>query len=167
MWIVQCRCVSVCLLDQNCGLDEGKYLWDLWTCWRRVNSGVPYAQWTPVQECSQLRSFLGRTWNKLPWSLRWTWQQPLSLILFTEWRHYLPIFLFEGCLMKHESVKLDKQILIDGQESKCYSVEPVLRCLPGCMPMRTTQIKIGFHCVPAGEFAEKHTQNEQIISNRC
>lgn len=58
--------------------------------------------------------------------------------------------------MKHESVKLDKQIQIVGQESKCYSVEPVFRCLPGCMPVRTAQVKIGFHCVPAGESAE-HT----------
>uniref|UniRef100_H3C494 Vitellogenin 2 n=1 Tax=Tetraodon nigroviridis TaxID=99883 RepID=H3C494_TETNG len=54
-----------------------------------------------------------------------------------------------GCLMKHESVKLDKQIFIVGQESKCYSVEPVFRCLPGCMPVRTAQVKIGYHCVPA------------------
>lgn len=67
----------------------------------------------------------------------------------------LPSFcLFAGCLMKHESVKLDKQIFMEGEESKCYSVEPVLRCLPGCVPLRTTQVKIGFHCVPAGEPAE-------------
>lgn len=67
------------------------------------------------------------------------------------------ILLVTGCLMKYESVKLDKQMFIEGQESKCFSVEPVLRCLPGCSPVRTTQANIGFHCVPAGEFAEPYT----------
>ncbi|XP_076009564.1 vitellogenin-2-like [Genypterus blacodes] len=54
-----------------------------------------------------------------------------------------------GCRMKMESVKLDRQITIHGQESKCFSVEPVLRCLPGCLPLRTAPVKIGYHCVPA------------------
>ncbi|XP_056132380.1 vitellogenin-2-like [Lampris incognitus] len=53
------------------------------------------------------------------------------------------------CYMKLESVKLEKQIVFHGEESKCYSVEPVLRCLPGCMPLRTTPVTIGFHCLPA------------------
>nr|SOX60631.1 vitellogenin Ab [Solea senegalensis] len=53
------------------------------------------------------------------------------------------------CYMKLESVKLEKQMILHGQESKCYSVEPVLRCLPGCMPVRTTTVTVGFHCVPA------------------
>uniref|UniRef100_A0A8C4ICX9 Phosvitin n=1 Tax=Dicentrarchus labrax TaxID=13489 RepID=A0A8C4ICX9_DICLA len=53
------------------------------------------------------------------------------------------------CYMKLESVKMEKQVNIHGQESKCYSVEPVLRCLPGCMPVRTTAVTVGFHCVPA------------------
>uniref|UniRef100_A0A674F735 Vitellogenin n=1 Tax=Salmo trutta TaxID=8032 RepID=A0A674F735_SALTR len=52
------------------------------------------------------------------------------------------------CLMKFESVKLEKQVIVDDKESKCYSVEPVLRCLPGCLPVRTTPITIGFHCLP-------------------
>uniref|UniRef100_A0A3P8VY26 Vitellogenin-2-like n=1 Tax=Cynoglossus semilaevis TaxID=244447 RepID=A0A3P8VY26_CYNSE len=53
------------------------------------------------------------------------------------------------CHMKLESVKLEKQIMVHGQESKCYSVEPVLRCLPGCMPVRTTTVSVGYHCLPA------------------
>ncbi|XP_034529933.1 vitellogenin 2 [Notolabrus celidotus] len=53
-----------------------------------------------------------------------------------------------GCYMKLESVKLEKQVLLHGEESKCYSVEPVLRCLPGCMPVRTTPVTIGYHCLP-------------------
>ncbi|XP_014024135.1 vitellogenin [Salmo salar] len=52
------------------------------------------------------------------------------------------------CLMTFESVKLEKQVIVDDKESKCYSVEPVLRCLPGCLPVRTTPITIGFHCLP-------------------
>uniref|UniRef100_A0A4W5M6G3 Uncharacterized protein n=1 Tax=Hucho hucho TaxID=62062 RepID=A0A4W5M6G3_9TELE len=52
------------------------------------------------------------------------------------------------CHMKLESVKLEKQVIVDAMESKCYSVEPVLRCLPGCLPLRTTPITIGFHCLP-------------------
>ncbi|XP_061152871.1 vitellogenin 2 [Syngnathus typhle] len=53
------------------------------------------------------------------------------------------------CYMTLESVKLEKQMVVHGQESKCYSVEPVLRCLAGCMPLRTTTVSIGFHCLPA------------------
>ncbi|XP_063747534.1 vitellogenin-2-like [Eleginops maclovinus] len=53
------------------------------------------------------------------------------------------------CYIKLESVKLEKQVTLHGQESKCYSVEPVLRCLPGCMPVRTTPVTVGYHCVPA------------------
>ncbi|XP_041790599.1 vitellogenin-2-like [Chelmon rostratus] len=53
------------------------------------------------------------------------------------------------CYMKLESVKLEKQVILHGQDSRCYSVEPVLRCLPGCMPVRTTTATVGFHCVPA------------------
>uniref|UniRef100_A0A673KR31 Vitellogenin-like n=1 Tax=Sinocyclocheilus rhinocerous TaxID=307959 RepID=A0A673KR31_9TELE len=51
------------------------------------------------------------------------------------------------CRMKLESVKLEKQVILNGQESKCYSVEPVLRCLPGCVPMRTTPVTVGYHCM--------------------
>ncbi|GLD50054.1 vitellogenin-2-like protein [Lates japonicus] len=53
------------------------------------------------------------------------------------------------CYMTLESVKLEKLVMLHGQESKCYSVEPVLRCLPGCMPVRTTTATVGYHCLPA------------------
>ncbi|XP_029286236.1 vitellogenin-2-like [Cottoperca gobio] len=52
------------------------------------------------------------------------------------------------CYVKLESVKLEKQVNIHGQDSKCYSVEPVLRCLPGCIPVRTTPVTVGYHCLP-------------------
>ena len=58
---------------------------------------------------------------------------------------------FPECFVKHESVKLEKQMIVHGQMSKCYSVEPVLRCLSGCAPVRTTPVTVGFHCVPIGE----------------
>ncbi|XP_075326632.1 vitellogenin-1-like [Odontesthes bonariensis] len=53
------------------------------------------------------------------------------------------------CRLKHESVKLEKKINIHGEESTCYSVEPVLRCLPGCFPVKTTSVTVGFNCLPA------------------
>ncbi|KAM3876385.1 vitellogenin-like [Diretmus argenteus] len=52
------------------------------------------------------------------------------------------------CYMKLESVNLEKQMIVHGQDSKCYSVEPVLRCLPGCLPLRTAPVTVGFHCLP-------------------
>lgn len=55
------------------------------------------------------------------------------------------------CRMKLESVKLEKQVVLDGQQSKCYSVEPVLRCLPGCAPLRTIPVTVGYHCLPTGK----------------
>ncbi|XP_030584070.1 vitellogenin-like [Archocentrus centrarchus] len=53
------------------------------------------------------------------------------------------------CRMRHESVQLERQVNTQAQESKCYSVEPVLRCLPGCFPVHTTNVTVGFHCLPA------------------
>uniref|UniRef100_A0A4W6F862 Uncharacterized protein n=1 Tax=Lates calcarifer TaxID=8187 RepID=A0A4W6F862_LATCA len=50
------------------------------------------------------------------------------------------------CRMKHEFIQLQRQVNIHGQESNCYSVEPVLRCLPGCFPVKTTAVTVGFHC---------------------
>ncbi|KAJ3599172.1 hypothetical protein NHX12_033135 [Muraenolepis orangiensis] len=52
------------------------------------------------------------------------------------------------CRMRQESVKLERQMMVHGQESKCYSVESVLRCLPGCHPVKTTPVTVGFHCLP-------------------
>lgn len=69
----------------------------------------------------------------------------------------LPFFRhhISECYLATESVKLDRQISLNGQASKCYSVEPVLRCQPGCSPVRTTTVNVGFHCVPAGEWNKK------------
>ena len=59
--------------------------------------------------------------------------------------------------MKLESVQLERQVNIHGQESKCFSVEPVLRCLPGCFPVKTTTLTVGYHCLPVGESARNHS----------
>lgn len=67
--------------------------------------------------------------------------------------------------MNLESVKLEKQVVIHGQQSKCYSVEPVLRCLPGCVAVRTTTVNVAFHCVPAGESAEKSHNQSDLFDN--
>lgn len=63
---------------------------------------------------------------------------------------------FSECYMKLESVKLEKQVNHLGEDSKCYSVEPVLRCLPGCMPTRKTTVNVGYHCLPIGKLTAKH-----------
>uniref|UniRef100_A0A671V4F3 VWFD domain-containing protein n=1 Tax=Sparus aurata TaxID=8175 RepID=A0A671V4F3_SPAAU len=68
------------------------------------------------------------------------------------------------CRMKLESVQLEKQVNIHGQESKCYSVEPVLRCLPGCFPVKTTFVTVGFHCVPADTTLNR---SEAHVACRC
>ncbi|XP_034035813.1 vitellogenin-2-like [Thalassophryne amazonica] len=66
-----------------------------------------------------------------------------------------------GCFLKQEFVKLEKQISIQGQQHKCYSVEPVLRCLPKCTPQDpTVTVTAGFHCVPVDT-----TVNEQDLSS--
>ncbi|XP_070817970.1 vitellogenin-1-like isoform X2 [Chaetodon trifascialis] len=68
------------------------------------------------------------------------------------------------CRMKLESVQLEKQVDIHGQESKCYSVEPVLRCLPGCFPVKTTAVTVGFHCLPT-DSALNHPESLSNIYN--
>ncbi|XP_050959598.1 vitellogenin [Labeo rohita] len=52
------------------------------------------------------------------------------------------------CHMRLETVKLENK-RSDRQVSKCYSVEPMLRCLPGCLPIRTSHITVGFFCLPS------------------
>lgn len=76
---------------------------------------------------------------------------PRSMWVCTLTRLTFPAHLLPECYMKAESVKLDRQISLNSQDSKCYSVEPVLRCLPECTPVRTTTVNVGFHCVPTSE----------------
>ncbi|XP_045904896.1 LOW QUALITY PROTEIN: vitellogenin-like [Micropterus dolomieu] len=69
------------------------------------------------------------------------------------------------CRMKHETVKLEKQVNVHGQDSKCYSVEPVLRCLPGCFPVKTTSVTVGFHCLPAGSALNRLNSQSSTYDN--
>ncbi|XP_031719924.1 LOW QUALITY PROTEIN: vitellogenin 2 [Anarrhichthys ocellatus] len=68
------------------------------------------------------------------------------------------------CRMKLESVQLERQVNDHGQESRCYSVEPVLRCLPGCFPVKTTAVTVGFHCLPA-DSALNHPESLSSIND--
>ena len=54
-----------------------------------------------------------------------------------------------GCKLQHVSVKRDGEYMNHGVSSKCYSVEPVLRCIPGCNALRTKTIKVAYHCIPS------------------
>nr|BAD93695.1 vitellogenin [Verasper moseri] len=70
------------------------------------------------------------------------------------------------CRMKLESVQLQKQLNINGQESKCFSVEPVLRCLSGCFPVKTTAVTVGFHCQPADSAVTAHNIFDNSVDLR-
>uniref|UniRef100_H3B5Y1 Vitellogenin 5 n=1 Tax=Latimeria chalumnae TaxID=7897 RepID=H3B5Y1_LATCH len=54
-----------------------------------------------------------------------------------------------ACQLQHDYVKLEKQVRLHGENSKCYSVDTVLRCRRGCSPVATTPVTVGLHCVPA------------------
>ncbi|NXQ87267.1 VIT1 protein, partial [Nyctibius grandis] len=53
-----------------------------------------------------------------------------------------------GCKLQRSYVKLDQNPTIDGEESTCYSVDPVLKCMKDCTPIAKTSVKVGFHCFP-------------------
>ncbi|NWQ60813.1 VIT1 protein, partial [Neopipo cinnamomea] len=53
-----------------------------------------------------------------------------------------------GCKLQRSYVKLNRNPTIDGEESTCYSVDPVLKCMKDCTPVEKTAVKVGFHCFP-------------------
>uniref|UniRef100_A0A8C6JCQ0 Uncharacterized protein n=1 Tax=Melopsittacus undulatus TaxID=13146 RepID=A0A8C6JCQ0_MELUD len=53
-----------------------------------------------------------------------------------------------GCKLQRSYVKLNRNPTIDGEESMCYSVDPVLKCMKDCTPIKQTSVKVGFHCFP-------------------
>ncbi|XP_060889620.1 vitellogenin-1-like [Labrus mixtus] len=69
------------------------------------------------------------------------------------------------CRMKLESVQLEKPMNIHGQESRCNSVEPVLRCLPGCFPVKTTTVTVGYHCLPVDSLLNHSESLSSIYDN--
>ncbi|NWS24141.1 VIT2 protein, partial [Polioptila caerulea] len=54
-----------------------------------------------------------------------------------------------ACKLQHQIVKSEKPIYFEKTAAKCYSVEPVLRCVKGCSATQTVPVSVGFHCVPA------------------
>ncbi|NWZ33882.1 VIT2 protein, partial [Brachypodius atriceps] len=54
-----------------------------------------------------------------------------------------------ACKLQHRIVKSEKPVSFDKTEAKCFSVEPVLRCVRGCSATETVPVSVGFHCVPA------------------
>ncbi|KAM9385805.1 vitellogenin-2-like [Pholidichthys leucotaenia] len=54
----------------------------------------------------------------------------------------------DGCHMRRASVKLQSRQKIRGEDSKCYSVDLVMQCLSGCVPVKTKNVTLGFHCLP-------------------
>nr|XP_041573736.1 vitellogenin-2 [Taeniopygia guttata] len=54
-----------------------------------------------------------------------------------------------GCKLERKLVKSEKPISFEKTAAKCFSVEPVLRCVKGCSATQTVPVSVGFHCVPA------------------
>ncbi|XP_010182244.1 PREDICTED: RNA-binding protein with serine-rich domain 1 [Mesitornis unicolor] len=69
-----------------------------------------------------------------------------------------------ACKLRRSFVKLEKTVQLAGVESKCYSTEPVLRCMKGCSATKTTPVTVGFHCLPADSatsLTDKQTKFDQ------
>ncbi|MBN3308794.1 VIT protein, partial [Amia calva] len=56
-----------------------------------------------------------------------------------------------ACNLQQDLVTLEKHITKLGVDSKCFSVEPLLRCRSDCSVSETTPVSVGFHCVPISE----------------
>ncbi|KAM7014265.1 vitellogenin-2-like [Passerculus sandwichensis] len=54
-----------------------------------------------------------------------------------------------ACKLQHKLVKSEKPLSFEKAAEKCFSVEPVLRCVKGCSATQTVSVSVGFHCVPA------------------
>ncbi|XP_073401018.1 vitellogenin-A2-like isoform X2 [Dendrobates tinctorius] len=57
------------------------------------------------------------------------------------------------CKLHRSLVKTEKP---EREESKCYSIHPVLRCAKGCTPSATSPVSVGFHCTSA-DLAEEES----------
>ncbi|XP_066048653.1 vitellogenin-2-like [Chamaea fasciata] len=54
-----------------------------------------------------------------------------------------------ACKLQRQIVKSEKPVSFEKTAAKCFSVEPVLRCVKGCSATETVPVSVGFHCVPA------------------
>ncbi|NXG57947.1 VITA2 protein, partial [Hemiprocne comata] len=69
-----------------------------------------------------------------------------------------------ACKLRRSLVKFEKTVQLAGVESKCYSTEPVLRCMKGCSATKTAPVTVGFHCLPADSVTslmDKQTKFDQ------
>uniref|UniRef100_A0A8C3M0G0 Phosvitin n=1 Tax=Chrysolophus pictus TaxID=9089 RepID=A0A8C3M0G0_CHRPC len=76
-----------------------------------------------------------------------------------------------ACKLQRKFVKIEKPVAFDKKASKCFSIEPVLRCAEGCSATRTVPVSVGFHCVPSDstlELGEEqvrlHQKSEDLVS---
>ncbi|XP_059841192.1 vitellogenin-like [Hypanus sabinus] len=65
----------------------------------------------------------------------------------------------DDCRVRQEFVELGRIIDFEGQASRCYSVEPVQRCLTQCMPKETRFRHVNFHCVPSNRAVNASTES--------
>ncbi|XP_059503677.1 vitellogenin 3, phosvitinless [Stegostoma tigrinum] len=68
----------------------------------------------------------------------------------------------DACKLMKQTMKMENSVDIHGQESKCYTVDPVLHCQVGCSPVQTVPVVYGFHCLPAD--SQANPSDEQLIS---
>ncbi|XP_049664779.1 vitellogenin-2-like [Accipiter gentilis] len=54
-----------------------------------------------------------------------------------------------ACKLQRKFVQIEKPVAFEPKAAKCFSMEPVLRCVEGCSAARTVPVSVGFHCVPA------------------
>ncbi|NXP27279.1 VIT2 protein, partial [Scytalopus superciliaris] len=54
-----------------------------------------------------------------------------------------------ACKLQRKFVKVERPVEFEKTAAKCFSVEPVLRCVEGCSATGTVPVSVGFHCVPA------------------
>ncbi|XP_078264245.1 vitellogenin-like [Rhinoraja longicauda] len=55
----------------------------------------------------------------------------------------------DDCKVRRDFVELGTVVEFEGQASRCYSVEPIQRCLAECTPMETRSRLLSFHCLSA------------------
>uniref|UniRef100_A0A8V0ZG90 Vitellogenin 3 n=2 Tax=Gallus gallus TaxID=9031 RepID=A0A8V0ZG90_CHICK len=65
-----------------------------------------------------------------------------------------------ACKLQRKFVKIEKPVAFNKKASKCFSIEPVLRCAEGCSATRTVPVSVGFHCVPSDSTLE--LEEEQV-----
>uniref|UniRef100_A0A8C4V6Y0 Phosvitin n=1 Tax=Falco tinnunculus TaxID=100819 RepID=A0A8C4V6Y0_FALTI len=79
-----------------------------------------------------------------------------------------------GCKLQRSYVKLNRNPTVDGEESTCYSVDPVLKCMKDCTPIEKTSVKVGFHCFPKDTAAsllewqrsrDKRSASEDVVES--